>query len=181
MTSLTHKGGGLIVKSGGLATSCSCCDSPPCVLCNGCDVNTGFMIDNDQDGDGRGYSRVAYVLGPSPDFISVPPFNIVWKTGYPAALACYFWFYTNNICTDGVDARSRARMWLFSCESGVLVNRTNDAVTSARFAADSADVSVTSTTWGYAIEDDLLGTDPGYPYCPTPAEDMAPLEPELIC
>jgi hypothetical protein len=146
------------------------------------------MIDNDQDGDGYGYLRQGFVTDPRPFVTGDPafplhagPYSIVWKTGYPQALDCYFWFYTNNQCNSPYSNRSVARYWLFSCEDGSLVNRTNDAVTSARHSQDSADITVTNTAFGYAIEDEISGDAAGEPYCPTDAEDMPPLEPELIC
>ena len=188
MTSLAHKSGGLVVKNSGLATSCSCCEVPPCLECGTCDVNTGITVDDDTDANANGYLRLGSVTDPRPYDggpifpIHAGPYNIVWKTGYPAALECYFWFRTENECTqqDPFTRLTIYRYWLFSCEDGELVNRTNDAVTSARRTELGADINPTNTTWGYAIED-VFGTDPGSPYCSTPVEEMEPLEPDLVC
>lgn len=189
MTNLAHKDGGLLMKSGGLATSCSCCTNGLCFICNGCDIVLDHQYSDERTG-GYGYYREAWVTDPNPStepYTPPPsrsgPYSISWKTGYPGLLACYFWFRNEAFCRDNSNNYKFVNHYrLFSCENGVLVNRTNDAVNTARHYRTGADVSVTNTVGGYAIVDVYyIGSNPGSPACPTDVEDYELLEPEVLC
>ncbi len=75
------------------------------------------------------------------------------------------------------------------CENGVMVNRTNDAVTAALFTDGVGRITVTNTIGGpaMALPMSLAGADPtGVPSdygvsCPTAVDQIAPLDPAIVC
>jgi hypothetical protein len=194
MTNLAYKSGGLIVKSGGLATSCSCCGGP-CTVCGGCDLTTYIELDErvlvgtDLMGYFR-YSELQTAKSP-PDGPAQGPWHITWKTGYPASLSCYFWWFSFVSCysVTGSDAYAHTVYYyrLFQCEDGVAVNRTNEAITSASMDYDiNTQWTVENFAWGYAIKQVVTG-DPPEEFddlngeCLTDVEDIEPLDPEFVC
>lgn len=196
MTNLAHKSGGLLMKGSGLATSCSCCEGP-CTVCGGCNLTTYVELDETVQtfpDFGMGYYRVSRLAaaanedGPPWD----GPFHITWNTGYPAALDCYFWWYSEVRCasTTGVypdptlDYFGVVRYWrLYQCESGVAVNRTDEAVASASYTyAPNTQHNVESTAYGNAIRELFLTSGNVLNgYCLTEVEDIEPLDPEFVC
>jgi hypothetical protein len=194
MTNLAYKSGGLVMKSGGLGTSCECCDPDcPCTMtpfdpaCDCCAITWQSVL---IDGSYTHYNQLEF---DSVDFPSNRrgPRNLTWQTGYPAALGCYFWWFSNVSCTStdyysGYD-RSARYYRLFQCEGGVLVNRTNEAVVSGEVDPGVGVANVVSTSWGYALHyvktfgvppEDFDNLNGG---CMTEVADIEPHLPELTC
>lgn len=196
MTDLAIKDGGLVMKSGGLGTSCSCCEEAcPCgpftifggAACDCCSIS---MDVTEYDG---GYYKFSQLEKDHTGFSANRrgPTDIVWQTGYPAALNCYFWWFSFISCSSVTGSDEYAKFVryqrLFQCENGTLVNRTYEAVVSGKFYGDTATINVANTAWGYAIKQVVIQGTPEDEYddlngqCLTEVEDIEPHLPELTC
>jgi hypothetical protein len=105
--------------------------------------------------------------------------------------------FMNGTCTDQTQLPAAGQdYWrFFVCENGVLVNRTQDAVTAAELFIGGAQVRVTVTAitpGGPALKYPLAiaGADPtgqaggccgGAVACPTAVDQIAPLDPVIVC
>lgn len=140
------------------------------------------------------------------------PENVEWKAGWPAAVGCRpsGWVRSTVQCWNSamgpfingtclaqtqMPAASQDYWRFFVCENGVLVNRTQDAVTAAELLIGGAQVRVTvtaTTPGGPALKYPLYiaGADPtgqaggccgGAVACPTAVDQIAPLDPVIVC
>lgn len=193
MSILAYRSGGLVISGGALALNCACCEGNPCTICGGCDLVTFVQLDERTGNPKFGYLRQSYleIARQPPNGPRQGPWHITWKAGYPAALECYFWWFSLVSCRSvtGSDEYSKSVYYyrLFQCENGVAVNRTNEAITSASMDYDiNTQWTVENFAWGYAIKqvstgeppeefDDLNGE------CDVEVEDVAPLDPEFVC
>jgi hypothetical protein len=191
-----------------------CCDCSQCAISwNVTDDDRVLHTTRRQGGcetaEFDGIYRTSESLGSGEDPYVKYPYEFEWKDGWPAAAGCrpsrwvrsrvqcfnsamgpYRFSFGTASCTASNTFAAEKRYWrFFVCENGVMVNRTNDAVTAALFTDGVGRITVTNTIGGpaMALPMSLAGADPtGVPSdygvsCPTAVDQIAPLDPAIVC
>jgi hypothetical protein len=179
--------------------SCPTISEEPCCACTACVVAAERIQDDRQASAGTGQPEGHYQIG-STAFGG--PWDVVWKAGYPAALKCRYFWWKNlvqcNVSRPGFfdkDTLIDINYWrLFTCEDGVLVNRTGEAVETAKLGGAPGvgpDYTPAATVGGFALTGGeyvfpapvFTGNDPtGTDQCPLPrVGDRALLDPLAVC